>query len=177
MRFEFENHIHELTFSCFRRYGLLKDERFCKFLAESINLARDKYKFALLAYVFMPTHVHLLIYPNCENYSISSILKAIKQSTSRKAIRLLRKSDIGFLERLRTGQKHPPYRFWLDGPGYDCNIIFGKTLQKVVNYIHNNPLRANLVESPDGWKWSSFRDWEIIGEGPVPIDKDLFPVT
>ncbi|RKY06672.1 MAG: hypothetical protein DRP56_06985, partial [Planctomycetota bacterium] len=45
-----------------------------------------KHGFDIWAFVLMPEHVHLLIYPTDVSYSISAILKSIKQSTARRAI-------------------------------------------------------------------------------------------
>jgi len=77
---------HELTFTCFRRYAFLKAERTCEWLADAVNKARTKHDFHLWAYVFMPEHVHLLVYPKKPAYDIRAILKTIKQPVGRKAI-------------------------------------------------------------------------------------------
>ena len=77
-------HAHELTFSCYHRFQFLKAERTCQWLADAINAARTKCNISLWAYVFMPDHVHLLIYPNEPDYNISAILKAIKQPVHRR---------------------------------------------------------------------------------------------
>ena len=37
-------------------------------------------------------------------------------------------------------------------------------------YLHNNPVRAGLVEDPVEYPWSSCRFWET-GTGPVPCDE------
>ncbi|HUU46006.1 MAG TPA: transposase [Acidobacteriota bacterium] len=54
---------HFLTFSCFHRRQFLTNEfaRMC--LRDSLEFARERHGFALWAYVFMPEHVHLLLYP------------------------------------------------------------------------------------------------------------------
>jgi putative transposase len=119
----------------------------------------------------MPNHVHLLIRPYQEIYSISDILLSIKQSASRKALISLRKKNSALLKKLATGQRHTHYRFWQDGGGYDRNIVFRKTIINVINYIHNNPVRRGLVSRPDDWKWSSAKDWADYGTGPIPIEK------
>jgi len=40
--------------------------------------------------------------------------------------------------------------------------------------MHRNPVQRGLVESPEQWRWSSFR-WYLCGEaGPVRInDTDI----
>ena len=70
-----ENYVgnaHELTFSCYRNQPFLRSERACNFLVTAINKARSKHNFSLWAYVFMPTHVHLLIAPPEANYLVKS---------------------------------------------------------------------------------------------------------
>ena len=52
-----EGHAHELTFSCYHQYDYFNDTKCCTIFMEELQLARDKYKFHLWAYVLMPTHV------------------------------------------------------------------------------------------------------------------------
>lgn len=94
---------HALTFSCYRNRPFLARERTCDWLVEATDSARRQLAFELWAYVFMPDHVHLVVYPKRENHSISRIL-------------------------LATGQQARPYRFWQKGGGYDRNITQVATL-------------------------------------------------
>ena len=141
----------------------------------SINSARRKHEFDLWAYVFMPNHVHLIVCPRAEQYSISSILWSIKQPVARRAIRYLRINHPSSLRLLATGQASNPYQFWQKGGGYDRNIVSVQILIEAVHYIHNNPVRKGLVETPDQWHYSSAADWDGTTSGPIPIDRDTFP--
>jgi len=163
---------HELTFSCHRRRPFLLSDRTRTYFAESVRKAREKHAFDVWAYVLMPEHVHLLIWPREEAYSISSILKSIKQSVSRKAINWLQRENPEGQSQLATGQKDSPYRFWLDGGGYDRNIRKADTIRKVMDYIHGNPVKRGLVETPEEWVWSTCRDWTLGEAGPIPLDKE-----
>ncbi|MBN1972901.1 MAG: transposase [Sedimentisphaerales bacterium] len=176
-RYNIAGNAHELTFCCYKNQNFLSKDRTCKYLVDSINSSREKYRFDIWAYVFMPNHVHLLICPKNEIYSISDILLSIKQPVSRKAITYLRKNNPAGLKFLATSQRNRPYQFWQKGGGYDRNIIKDKTVINVVRYIHNNPVRKNLVEIPEKWSYSSAADWQKAGEGPISIDFDSFPVT
>ena len=55
--------LHELTFSCYHRIPLLTNDTWRKLLSESIDVAGEKHRFRLLAFVYMPEHVHLLVHP------------------------------------------------------------------------------------------------------------------
>lgn len=174
-RHNIEGNAHELTFSCYHNQPFLLSERICTYLVDSIISSREKHQFYLWAYVFMPTHVHLLIHPKREKYSISDILLSIKQPVSRKAINYLRKNNPKGLKNLATSQKTRPYRFWQKGGGFDRNITKVKTAISLAHYIHNNPIRKGLVENVDNWYYSSAADWQNIRQGPISIDFDSFP--
>ena len=68
-------HAHELTFSCYRRRNFLINEMASQWLVESIEKDRIKCNFTLWADVFMPNHVHLLIYSLQEDHSIARIAR------------------------------------------------------------------------------------------------------
>jgi putative transposase len=82
-------HAHVLTFSCYHGYKFLAAERTCQWLANAIDAARHRFNFALWAYVFMPEHVHILVWPRQPGYDIADVRRAIKAPVGRKAIRYL----------------------------------------------------------------------------------------
>lgn len=176
VRYNIPGHAHELTFSCFQQRRFLSSKKACSYLAEAITTSKLKYNFHVWAYVFMPEHVHILILPLNNDYSISNILASIKQSSSRRILNDLRKHKPEKLAPFMTGQKNRLYRFWQDGGGYDRNIIKVSTLKKVVDYIHGNPVRKGLAETPEQWKWSSAGFWLSKTVGEIPVDKDSFPI-
>jgi len=176
-RYNIPGHAHELTFSCYRRQVFLLNDSFCSYLVEAIIRAKEIHQFDLWAYVFMPEHIHLLIWPRNEIYSISNILLSIKQSVSRKVLLYLRKHKPQKLKLMETSQKHTLYRFWQAGGGYDRNITSRTTVIHVIEYIHNNPVRRGLVIKPEDWLWSSMREWSVPGTGVIPIDRQSFPIS
>ena len=169
-RWDWAGHAHELTFSCCLNRPSLSKERTCQYLADAIKASRVKHDFDLWAYVFMPNHVHLVIHPRQEHYSIAQILRSIKQSVSRKTLDYLRRNNPDGLRLLATGQEDEPHRFWQKGGGYDRNITKVETLLESVRYVHNNPVRKGLVQTADEWRYSSATDWQNAGPGPIPID-------
>jgi len=147
-------HAHFLTFSCYQQFSLLSRKRTRRWLIEAIIKAKDKYKYALWAYVIMPEHAHLLVYPMIEKYNISFFLKTLKQSVAKKAKHYLKENNPDWLNKLtvKRGPKNV-FRFWQTGPGYDRNINSENELFEKIHYIHNNPVRRGLVLAPQEWKW------------------------
>src|SRR5262245_51512984 len=85
-RYNEPGNAHFLTFSCYLRQPFLSRDRSCKWFAEAVRRALIKHHYHLWAYVFMPEHVHLLVWPTQMKYDISLFLSAIKQPVTVRAV-------------------------------------------------------------------------------------------
>ncbi|MFQ5805189.1 MAG: transposase [Phycisphaerae bacterium] len=148
---------HYLTFSCLKRRPFLTSERACGWFIESLKDAREKHEFDVWAYVLMPEHVHLLIWPTRPAYSISDILGDVKQPVTRATLKFVRKHAPEFLARMRDARPNgkSSHRFWQRGGGYDRNLNTPRSITEKINYIHENPVRRGLVAVPTDYRWSS----------------------
>lgn len=165
-------HAHELTFSCYKRRPLLSKDRTRNWFMEALDAARRRWNFSVWAYVIMPEHVHLLVWPCDPGYDVSMILKAIKQPVARNAVAYLREHAAAWLERLKVVRPsgRTEYRFWQQGGGYDRNIIRENAAWQAIEYIHLNPVRRGLVQRPTDWLWSSARAYAGITAVLFEID-------
>jgi putative transposase len=175
-RYNIPGDAHELTFSTYRRLPLLSNNLVCIHLSGAITRAKATHQFHLWGWVFMPDHIHLLILPLNEHYSIGDILKSIKQPVGRIEIAKAKKSNPGLLAQMSTGLEKTPYRFWQEGGGYDKNLTHPTAIHNSLAYIHNNPVKTGLAASPDLYAWSSFREWHDIEAVGPSIDREYFPI-
>jgi len=107
-RFHEPGDCHELTFSCSRRIPLLTNDEWRQLLAESLDLAVHGQSCRLIAYVFMPEHVHILIQPTSHDVRMDLFLKALKAPFSRRIKRLLEAVGSPLLERLTVLERRSP---------------------------------------------------------------------
>lgn len=170
-------HAHALTFACFHRQPFLLRDRSCRWVIDAIDRARQRHQFDLWAYVLMPEHVHLLIFPTQPHYSISTILNSIKKSVSNRALAYVREHAPSFLPRMRDAQPGGKtcYRFWQRGGGYDRNLFSPKYVWTTIEYIHNNPVKRGLCDAPENWAWSSARAYLGDVREPLRIDFESLP--
>lgn len=77
---------HALTFSCFHRKPFLSRERTCLWLVNAMDRARKRYALDIWAYVFMPNHVHQILWPRTHAFRPKPVLAAIKLHVSRRAV-------------------------------------------------------------------------------------------
>ena len=167
--------LHELTFSCRGRLPLLTNDPWRRLLAEAIDRALATADFALVAFVFMPEHVHLLTYPRtgvAEPADIQRLLGAVKRPYSYRIKQLLAAGRSPLLERLTVEDRRRGrvFRYWQKGPGYDRNLSSQEAVLSSIDYIHNNPVTRGLVEQATDWRWSSAR-W--YASDRQMIDQDL----
>lgn len=138
---------------------LLTNDVWRRFLAESLDRAVNGQPSRLIAYVFMPEHVHILIQPTVPDFRIELFLKALKAPFSRRIRKQLEDVRSPLLKRL-TVRERPGvdrFRFWQEGGGYDRNLRSVKTVEFAIAYIHENPVRLDLCPRSTDWRWSSAR--------------------
>jgi putative transposase len=124
-------------------------------LAESLVFCAEKYEALIAGYVFMPSHIHILIF--IEGKRLSGFMRDFKKYISQKTVKELGLNMDGV---------------WM--PRYDRVAITSKRLlASRLEYIHNNPVKAQLVDAADAWRWSSASEY-IKGASPgnVPIFRD-----
>jgi putative transposase len=168
---------HYLTFSCYGGLPLLSKDRSRLWFIDALKKARAKHAFDLWAWVIMPEHAHLLIFPRAAKYKTSKILASVKKPVGYKAVQYLRQNAPSFLERLTVRTRNRTYRrFWQAGPGHDGNLYELEAVYNAIGYIHNNPVRRGLVDHPTDWLWSSARDWAGMGHPYITVDRTLPPL-
>jgi putative transposase len=166
----------ELTFSCYDRRPLLTHDERREQLARAIDRACENHGWRLTAFVFMPEHVHLLVYPAVGTPKAADLLFAIKRPFSYRIKIQLRDERSPLLQQLTVRQRPgvQAFRFWQEGPGYDRNLVSDRAIVAAIDYIHLNPVRRGLCRSTVDWKWSSARWYASDGRD---VDADLPRLT
>ena len=164
-------HAHELTFSCYHGHPFLQTDRCCEWLVDAIDGVRQELAIDVWAFVFMPEHVHLIVWPRQDKYDIAEIRSKIKLPVARRAVAFLKRELPDWLQRItvRKGAE-VRHQFWQKGGGYDRNIIEPRTLAQMIEYLHLNPVRRRLVEQGRIWQWSSAAWFEGTGDSPLRLD-------
>jgi REP element-mobilizing transposase RayT len=161
----------------------LADDAAKRLLTALIVKAAEEFHVAILAFVVMSNHLHLVVQ--------SPPLEWFRRLTSRRTkCRHLRPWPRGhqkasvisqFMGRIRRGvsgvrqqQLGITGHFW-DGD-YDARKIWSpRSLTRRIAYDHRNPVRAGMVRRPEDYVWSSARYWSSGTSVAVPITLDTRP--
>ncbi len=152
-RFEHPNHARFVTFSTYQRLPLLSNDRIKQCFVDHLQGAKQRFGFHLYAWVVMPEHVHLLMWPRVEEAPLSVVLRDLKREFAREVLGRWRELNAPVLPRLIAPDGST--RFWQRGGGYDRNVYSEEEFFEKANYIHNNPVTRGLVTRADEWRWSS----------------------
>jgi putative transposase len=124
-----------------------------KFFLDVLLEAKTRYPCRIYSYCLMINHFHLLISPE-KNENISLLMKLL----GAKYVRYINKA-YG-----RTGT------LW-EGR-FKCSLVQEELyFLSCLRYIEMNPLRAGMVNSPEMYRWSSFR-FRGFGEKSPFLDLD-----
>ncbi len=114
----------------------LNDSRVANMVCEVIQQGAARRLFLLGGYVVMSNHVHLLALPFVP---AARVTHWIKGTSARYANQILN----------RTGMA-----FW-QHESFDHRVRNTREYERILHYIHHNPVRARLVRSPEQWPWST----------------------
>jgi putative transposase len=108
-------------------------------LVQNALLHFDGDRYRLLAWCLMPNHVHAII-EILGTMSLSDIVKSWKSFTARQANTLLGRSGSFW---------HPDY--------FDRYMRNEGHLERTIEYVESNPVKAGLAGTAEDWPWSSAR--------------------
>ena len=128
-------HRYFLTFCTDHRKKRFEDARPVDVVREQILRAANDESFAVIAYCFMPDHVHLLVEASSDASDCLRFIKRAKQFS-------------GFHYQKQFGE-----RLW-QRYGYERTLRSEDTTLVVAKYIVANPVRAGLVENPEDYPFS-----------------------
>ena len=149
-------------------------------IIESLQYCQKEKGLIIYAWVIMTNHMYMIVGSKGEN-KVSDILRDFKKFTSKEIIRsLLVESTESrrdwMLNRFeyagKNDKKIKNYRFWQEGN--DAQEIFlNDYFNQKLNYIHDNPVKAEFVNRAENYKYSSAIDWVPMAIGR----KGLLEVT
>ena len=159
--------LHFITFSCYQRRPLLASVRARNITVQILKEVRDRYRFALLGFVIMPQHVHLLL-SEAPGLKPETIIQVFKQRVSRR-LRGKKRAPKSQLTLAFPENPEALRRFW-QRRYFDLNVYSTAKVPQKLHYMHANPFKAKLVPHPGDWPWSSwchyYRDDALLKMDP-----------
>jgi REP element-mobilizing transposase RayT len=134
-------------------------------LLDSLTFCHEKKGLLTHGWCIMSNHTHLLA--SSAIHDLSGTLRDFKKFTGKKIINAIKNNEHEsrkewmikiFEDAGKRNSRNTDYQFWRqDNQPKECySPEF--TIQKL-NYIHNNPVEAGIVDKPEEYLYSSARDY------------------
>lgn len=134
-------------------------------ILDSLTFCQQTKGLELYAWCLMSNHLHMIASAK-EGGHLPGILRDFKQFTSRQITKTIAQENesrkewmlhrFGYAASINA--KSDRYKFWQDGNGAK-EIHTNAFLQQKLDYIHMNPVRAEIVQEPEHYLYSSALDY------------------
>jgi len=157
-----QTNLHFLTCTVVSWADVFTRKRYCETVLDSLQYCKEHKGLRVHAFVIMSNHLHLIVSAR-ESYKLSSILRDFKKFTAKEILRQIiedsGESRQEWLIRLfkyhaKFNQNNKTYQFWKRGY-HPVELISPKWIMQRIHYIHMNPVKAGIVNSPEDYVWSS----------------------
>lgn len=171
---------HYMTFTIVDWVDVFTRKSYRDAILQSFDYCR-KYKGLILhGYVIMSNHIHVIMQSkqgklsdlvrDFKKFTATSILKMIHQEPESRRDWMLKRFEFS----AKSHGRNDIHQFWKYG-NHPEEIYSTKFLWTKLDYIHQNPVRAGLVEKSNDYLYSSARNYTGL-QGLIEIDLADIPI-
>lgn len=134
-------------------------------ILENLTYCRQEKGLYLFGYVIMSNHMHLLVQQ--KDGKLSGWVRDFKKFTSKTLLKMVLENPqesrkewlkMIFTYHAKSNQRSGELQFWTH-ENHAIELYRTEMIESRMNYIHENPVRAGLVESPEEYLYSSARNY------------------
>jgi putative transposase len=167
--------IHFVTFAVVEWVDVFTRKTYSDILLESLRYCQKEKGLIIHGWCLMSNHIHLVI-SSIEN-NPSDILRDFKKFTSKQIIDAIRKNHSEsrrewmlqiFARQGEQNSRNVNFQFWRQ-ENHPEELFSRKFIRQKLNYIHNNPVEAGIVDRAEDYVYSSARDYKSKIKGLIEI--------
>ena len=138
-------------------------------IIDSLKYCREQKGLMVFAYVILDNHLHLV----ANGERLDSTIKEFKSYTAQGIIKMAAEEGKDWLLNQfkyfkAKHKKESQHQVWQEG-FHPQLVISEEMLRQKVEYIHDNPVKAGLVERAEDWLYSSAKNY-LDQVGVLEID-------
>jgi len=149
----FPGHGHFVTFSTYQRRRFLEPDQTRNIVVEVLQRCLSAHKASCTGFVVMPNHVHAIFFGE-PDFSIGNLINAWKKTSSYRIKRFYLQEFFRYQQLCPQGSPIWQARY------YDFNLESQDKTNEKLDYMHENPVKAGIAETPAAWTWSSASFYE-----------------
>ena len=159
--------IYFITFAVVQWIDVFTRSVYADTVVESLKYCQENKGLKLYAWCIMSNHVHLICKANENN--LSDVLRDFKTFTSKRILLCIESNEREsrrkwmlwlFRSEGKKNSRNSKYQFWRQD-NHPIELLPDQNsfaIQKL-DYLHNNPVEANIVDNPEDYIYSSARNY------------------
>ena len=142
-----------ITITCLNWIPLLKEDRFKDIIIESLSFLSRSNRVSVYAFVIMSNHMHLIWQIMGENER-QDVQRDFLKFTGQQILKILRNEKSPLQDELLVNAKDRKFQVW-ERNSLSIPLWSDRVMSQKLDYIHNNPVKAQLCRCPEDYKYSS----------------------
>ena len=127
-------------------------------IIDSLKFLVKEKRVQVNSFVIMSNHIHL-IWQVQENFERENVQRDFLKFTSQTIKRDLKKNHSAVLDKFLVNAKDRKYQIW-ERNNLSVDLLTEEIFIQKMNYIHYNPVEAELCSYPEKYKYSSAKFYE-----------------
>ncbi len=170
--------IYFVSFAVFDWVDVFSRKIYNDLFLESLVFCQKNKGLVIHAWIIMSNHIHLIISSIGDN-NLENIMRDLKKFTAYKILKEIKESQTEsrknwmlylFKKAGSENSNNTHYQFWQQDNHPIELDPFGDLIEQRLNYLHDNPVKAGIVQYPAHYNYSSAIDYED-GKGLIDIEK------
>jgi len=137
---------------------LLKSDEYKNIITNCLKFLVDDKRIELTGFIVMSNHVHIIWQPLQHN-TLSQVQTSFMTQTARSIKKKLLKENPDLLETLKVNKYDRACQIWKREP-LSVELFTEKVFFQKLEYLHQNPCVAGLVNLPEDYYFSSAKFYE-----------------
>ena len=159
-----QEELHYVTFQIVKWIDIFTRQVYRDIVIDSLRFCQQNKSLEIYAFVVMSNHIHLLI--RSEIGKLSNTIKEIKSFTAKKILEAVNTESESRREWMlnlfefsaKQHKRNEKYQVWTHEN--HAEIIYSNQFMDIkIKYIHENPVRAGIVEKEEDYLYSSARNY------------------
>ncbi|GAB1445062.1 transposase [Flammeovirgaceae bacterium] len=144
-------------------------------IIDSLRYCQQEKGLIIHAWCIMPSHLHLIV--STKGEPLSAIFRDFKKFTAKELVKVINRIHESrrdwllemFMDVANGLKRVTDYKVWQDG-NHPLLLSTNTMLQQKLDYLHDNPVVAEIVDEPEEYRYSSARDYYTKKKGPLEIE-------
>lgn len=157
--------LHFITFAVVEWVDVFTQQEYSRIVIDSLKYCQTAKGLEIFAWCLMSNHIHLIV--RSKTGDLSGTLRDFKKFTSKSIIKAIEENKKEsrknwmlwiFKSAGEKNTRNKSYQFWQQD-NHPKELVNNKFIDQKLDYIHNNPVEAGIVENPEDFLYSSAKNY------------------